>query len=145
MRPKNVHLPRMLDTGLCTVNLFSRPRSGRLAIELAQLYISLLHRVGVDGGRNPDSSRTPASRGGVRRQIGSRTRFRFVIVGQPFGVGTPVTFQLLFDPIYCAAVAFGSLASVAELRETLNGRFVFVQIQAVYKGVDRILSEGGPD
>src|SRR2546430_12243655 len=41
-RSEDVHLLGMPNTDLRTVDLLARTRAGRLAIELAQLYVSLL-------------------------------------------------------------------------------------------------------
>src|SRR5205809_1214972 len=131
----------MCNTNLRAVDLFARTRHRRLTVELAQSRISLFQRVCVHARWDPYTPRTPPSRSGVRRQIRSRAYLRLVIVGQPFGVGTSITLQLLLDPIDGPAVALRSLAPVPKLGETFDTGFVFFELQTVHKKLHRILCE----
>jgi hypothetical protein len=48
----------------------------------------------------------------------------------------------VFNPIDCLAIAFRSLASVAELGQAFDGGFVFFQVQAVNHLFDWIIGPG---
>ena len=57
----DVHLFGMRGADLGAEHHLARPRRGRLHVQRAQLFVRLLHRIGVDAGRNPVAARPAAA------------------------------------------------------------------------------------
>ncbi len=148
VRADDVHLvgPRRADLG--AVHLFASAVGGRLGVERAQLLVRLAHWVVVDAGTGAQAARPPATlRGGNRVGIGRpwrrcpcgrvARRCREGVL-DPLGVGAAVTLELRLDPVHCLAIALGALATIAELREALDGGLVFFEIEPADQRPDRI-------
>ena len=131
-----------VDADLGAVDLLrARRRRGRLAVERAQLFVGLLHRVVVDAGTRARAARPSAAlrRSGLairirralrpRARLRGRRRRRGVVVVDAFDVGAAVALELRFDPVDRLAIALGALASIAELRQALDGRLVALEIE----------------
>src|SRR5262249_23864517 len=105
----------------------------------------LLHRIGVDAGADTNASRPPAagSRRCLRTDDPCAERWRRVrssrcrrawleLVGDAFGAGAAVTFQLCPDPVDGGAVAIRALAPIAERCQPFDGGLVAFEIEARY-------------
>ena len=68
-----------------------------------------------------------------------RAGWRRVGVLDPLGRRAAVALELRLDPIHRFAVAFGALAPVAELRETLDRRLVLLEVEARDHEANRIV------
>jgi hypothetical protein len=104
--------------------------------------------------RPPNPARSPggtsassqASAAGIRQFI-ERVHFvrrvvlelpAVVLVLDAVGVGAAVTLELRLDPIGGGAIAIGALAAITELRQSFDGRLVFLQVEPCDHGLDRI-------
>src|SRR4029077_14998921 len=78
-----------------------------------------------------------ASRAGTAcRGIRIRRGGRRIRVGDAFGVGASVAFQLRLNPIERGPIAIGALPAISELRQTLDGGLVFLEIEPVDQRLD---------
>src|SRR5437667_102944 len=68
---------------------------------------------------------------------GARRR-RHILIGDPLDGCAAVAFQLRLDPVDGVAIALGALPAIAELRQSLDRRFVLVQVEPTDKGTDRV-------
>src|SRR4029077_4201872 len=100
----------------------------------ANLWILLRERVGVHTGVSAVPAEASAALGivGLRSwaATGASARRRgLVLVRDALRVGAAVALELRFDPVDGGAIPIRALAPVAELRETLDRRLVFLQLE----------------
>ena len=69
----------------------------------------------------------------ARPEIAIRIARRNKAVGETFDVGTAVGRELPLDPVHSVAIAFGSLAAIAEAAQRLDGGFVSLKVQAAHE------------
>ena len=74
---------------------------------------------------------------------GDRLRRRLILILEAFGVRTAVAFQLRLNPVDRRTVAISTLPTVTELRQALDGGFIFLEIESVHERLHRIVRRCG--
>ena len=143
VRADDVHLLGMRRADLGAVHFFARAALAGLRIERAQFLIRLTRRVGIDAGCGAQTAQAPPARrrvGAARdRRPARRGRLtRKIRVVQANRVGAAVALEPRFDPVDRGAIAIRPLPAVAELRESLDRGFVFLEVEPPHHDCDRI-------
>src|SRR6202030_3380592 len=143
MGTDDVHFIRVRCSDLRAIDLFAPTWLSGLGIQRTPLRIRLQRGIDIDAGMSPCAAVASAAGCGICALCNGRSARALRVGGEigvldARGVRTSVALQLRLDPIHCGAISVRSLAAVAELRETLDGRLVSLQVEALNKSSDRI-------
>src|SRR5258708_30355758 len=107
----------MSGADLRAEHFLARTRRHWLHVECSQLFVGLLHRIGVDARRRLHSARSSAAlcEPGVAAPAASRRGGRRVVDVLDALRQTAVATETCFDPVNRSAVPIGPLTAIAEL------------------------------
>jgi hypothetical protein len=141
MSGDDVHLVGMGCAEFGAIDHFARSVGGGLHVQRAQLFIGLLHRIGVDAGWDAMTARLAAAlcQSSIAAAATSRIRRRrLVFVFDAVG-GAAIAFQLCLDPVDRVAIPVRALTAVAELSQSLDGCLVFFEFQSADQRLDGVV------
>ncbi len=144
VRADDIHFIGVHGADFRAIDLFTRARLGRLRIQGAQLLIQLQLGIFIDAGVRLDAPVARATHRQIRVRrdrwtTGSPRLGGGIRVLEPRDIRAAVALELRLDPVAGRAIAIGSLPSVAEFRQTLDGRLESLEIQMPDQYFDRIL------